>query len=165
VSSTVNLVSDIFHGRWSEAWGEMKDIASAMIDLFIGYVKATFGNLPEIMYNAGRDAGNALVRGLKDAAGSVLDSVSVGGVSAKDALDFGSNLFRANGGPVTAGQGYIVGERGPEFFVPSQSGNIVPNGGGGVSIHIDKVYARDEAEARRSMGDIGFALSLRGATL
>lgn len=40
------------------------------------------------------------------------------------------NPFRADGGPVMAGGSYIVGERGPEWFVPSQSGVIVPNGGG-----------------------------------
>lgn len=36
--------------------------------------------------------------------------------------------FRADGGPVTAGTPYMVGERGPELFVPKQSGAIVPNG-------------------------------------
>ena len=39
--------------------------------------------------------------------------------------------FRANGGPVSSGTPYIVGERGPELFVPSRSGTIVPNGAGG----------------------------------
>jgi hypothetical protein len=34
---------------------------------------------------------------------------------------------RAAGGPVTGGAPYIVGERGPELFVPKVSGTIVPN--------------------------------------
>ena len=41
---------------------------------------------------------------------------------------------KAIGGPVQAGQSYLVGERGPEMFVPARSGSIVPNdnlGGGG----------------------------------
>jgi tape measure domain-containing protein len=37
-------------------------------------------------------------------------------------------LFRAEGGPVAAGQPYIVGERGPEWFVPRQTGTVLPNG-------------------------------------
>jgi hypothetical protein len=43
---------------------------------------------------------------------------------------------RALGGPVTAGAPYLVGERGPELFVPGVSGGIVPNNrmGGGVVI-------------------------------
>lgn len=34
---------------------------------------------------------------------------------------------RAEGGPVSMGQPYLVGERGPEIFQPNQSGTIVPN--------------------------------------
>lgn len=33
----------------------------------------------------------------------------------------------ANGGPVAGGRPYLVGERGPELFVPGGSGHIVPN--------------------------------------
>jgi len=35
--------------------------------------------------------------------------------------------FRANGGPVSAGSPYVVGEHGPELFVPGSSGSIVSN--------------------------------------
>ena len=40
-----------------------------------------------------------------------------------------SSIFgeRATGGPVSAGNPYIVGEKGPELFVPGSSGGIVPN--------------------------------------
>ena len=34
---------------------------------------------------------------------------------------------RAEGGPVTKGEPYLVGEKGPEIFEPNMSGNIVPN--------------------------------------
>jgi len=50
---------------------------------------------------------------------------------------------RSNGGPVSGGQMYMVGERGPELFVPGRSGTIVPNdkmGGGGevnVVVNVD----------------------------
>jgi phage-related minor tail protein len=42
----------------------------------------------------------------------------------------------AEGGPATAGQPYVVGEEGPELFVPRGSGTVIPNdemssGGGG----------------------------------
>lgn len=52
----------------------------------------------------------------------------------------GFSLFgRATGGPVNAGQPYRVGERGPETFVPTTPGKIVPNagrGGGPVSLRV-----------------------------
>ena len=44
--------------------------------------------------------------------------------------------FMASGGPVSAGSSYVVGEQGPELFVPHASGTIVPNNkmsGGGSS--------------------------------
>ena len=41
--------------------------------------------------------------------------------------------FRAEGGPVNAGSPYMVGEKGPELFVPHSSGSIVPNGAMGSS--------------------------------
>lgn len=48
---------------------------------------------------------------------------------------------KAAGGPVMGGTPYLVGERGPELFVPRSSGTIMPNGAGGVvlnqSIHLD----------------------------
>jgi hypothetical protein len=60
---------------------------------------------------------------------------------------------RAMGGPVSAGSGYLVGEQGPEFFIPSVSGTIVPNGMGGVVINqYNSVDARsDIASVRQAM--------------
>lgn len=46
---------------------------------------------------------------------------------------------RAFGGPVSRGGAYMVGERGPELFVPTGSGNIIPNnnlGGGGTTVQV-----------------------------
>ena len=39
----------------------------------------------------------------------------------------GGRRARALGGPVSAGSSYLVGERGPELFTPSQSGQILSN--------------------------------------
>lgn len=54
-----------------------------------------------------------------------------------------SGMFRAQGGSVTVGQPYVVGEKGPELFVPSSSGSIVPNnkmggGNGGGTVVINQ---------------------------
>jgi tape measure domain-containing protein len=84
--------------------------------------------------------------------------------SSLSGFDFGSifsgigsalgGLFRAEGGPVAGGQPYIVGERGPEWFVPSSAGTVLPNGmapGGPVinqSITIDARGADAGVEAR-----------------
>lgn len=46
---------------------------------------------------------------------------------------------RAKGGSVMAGQPYLVGERGPELFMPGRSGGIAPTGsfGGGVNVVVN----------------------------
>lgn len=64
-----------------------------------------------------------------------------------------SGLGKAGGGPVSMGQGYLIGENGPEFFVPGSNGVIIPNHaisnggtrgslyGGGSEIDYDKLAA------------------------
>lgn len=61
---------------------------------------------------------------------------------------------RAMGGPVSSGTPYMVGERGPELFVPGASGTIVPNHAmGGVTV--SPVYNID---ARGATADLQKAL-------
>ena len=77
--------------------------------------------------------------------------------------------FRATGGPVSGGSPYVVGERGPELFVPAVSGSIVPNnavgsfmsgrtngGGSGMSVlrgqDIILAYARTQRSQLRVNG-------------
>ena len=50
---------------------------------------------------------------------------------------FAALFARANGGPVAANEPYLVGERGPEVFIPRTSGSVVANnelGGGAVTV-------------------------------
>jgi tape measure domain-containing protein len=69
---------------------------------------------------------------------------------------FVGNIFgggRASGGPVRQGVAYTVGEKGPETFVPSVSGTIVPSGGmmGGVTI-VNNINATGaDSEVRRAL--------------
>jgi hypothetical protein len=60
---------------------------------------------------------------------------------------------RAMGGPVNAGTTYMVGERGPELFMPNASGTIIPNNklsGGGTVINLTVNGAIDgESTARQ----------------
>ncbi len=97
----------------------------------------------------------------------------VGGGSGDAVVQEGLPAFRAGGGPVAAGRAYVVGERGPELFVPRGSGTIVPNAalagragvniavgdvnvvvGGGASIEeIDTRIAVAQAEQRKRVID------------
>ncbi len=86
------------------------------------------------------------------------------GISSTSPVDMSSVQgieLRAAGGPVSAGQPYIVGEVGPELFVPPASGSIVPNhalgsgaaGGGDVTIvqHINVDSRSDQASIVQAM--------------
>ncbi|WP_062792010.1 hypothetical protein [Sphingobium chlorophenolicum] len=73
---------------------------------------------------------------------------------------------RATGGPVAPGRAYVVGERGPEVFVPTASGQVVPNGGGGardvrVSIAVQGQGADSARLLSRSARQV--ARAVRGA--
>lgn len=54
------------------------------------------------------------------------------------------SFFRADGGPVNANSPYIVGERGPELFMPRSSGTVIPNNAlssmGGQTINYNGPY-------------------------
>jgi tape measure domain-containing protein len=62
---------------------------------------------------------------------------------------------RAKGGSVAGGSPYIVGERGPELFVPGRSGTIVPNdkmGGGGVNVVVNVDASGSKVEGDEQEG-------------
>lgn len=69
---------------------------------------------------------------------------ALGAAAAGAAIGFGlaqvraitSTPNRAQGGSVSAGTPYMVGERGREVFVPSTSGTIVPNTGIGAMVNV-----------------------------
>jgi hypothetical protein len=63
----------------------------------------------------------------------------------------------ANGGLANANSPYIVGERGPELFVPSGNGRVIPNnklGNGGGNIYINVSGAIDQEGTARRIVDV-----------
>ena len=80
------------------------------------------------------DAAFGFITGKIDGGGG---NLSAGGVQSVTVA--GGRGALAIGGPVQAGSPYMVGERGPEMFVPNQSGSIIPNnqvgGGSGVVVN------------------------------
>lgn len=72
---------------------------------------------------------------------------------------------RATGGPVAPGRGYLVGERGPELFVPTSAGRVEPSVGTGrgrdvnVSIRIVSPQGSSQPESlRRSSKQVAQAV-------
>jgi len=73
-----------------------------------------------------------------------------------------SVFARANGGPVTTNRPYMVGERGPELFVPGAQGNIVPNnamGSANVVVNVDASGSSVEGDADQAQ-QLGKAIGI-----
>ena len=70
--------------------------------------------------------------------------------------------FRAEGGSVSAGKSYVVGERGAEMFVPSSNGTIVPNRGMGSTFNITVNGAIDAEGTARTIVDVLNRSNARG---
>ena len=91
----------------------------------------------------------------------VANNSAVKGISGAINSAFGG--FRANGGAVSAGKSYVVGERGAEMFVPSSSGTIIPNGGmGGSTFNITVNGAIDAEGTARTIVDVLNRSNARG---
>jgi hypothetical protein len=114
-------------------------------------------------------------RKFKSFGGSILDFIDVAGNPLEGIFDSSSSNYigkRALGGPVTGGNSYLVGERGPEILTMSagRNGSISPNAGGGVTIVMNGII--DGESARRSIEKLlqdssrrTGAINLVGATL
>jgi phage-related minor tail protein len=68
----------------------------------------------------------------------------------------GSFGTRAMGGPVSAGQPYVVGERRPELFVPNQSGHIYSSVPGGQVVYNQTINVTDTgSDSESDAGELG----------
>lgn len=138
----------IFRGDWAGAWaagGRVVDSLKQIVIDFIG--AANFDSVVAGIKSMIEWFGN-LLQPIKDAAAAlanfnllapVTDLVGLTGGALRNpepitddaaGITFVDPAYlpgRASGGPVTAGQPYMVGEVGPELFLPDQNGTIISN--------------------------------------
>ncbi len=96
--------------------------------------KLGFEDLKRVALSVLADITSAAIKSGLDA----ILSKSGGGGGGGGLLNLGTQILgsvlgapgRATGGPVSPGRPYLVGERGPELFVPTSSGAVAANGGG-----------------------------------
>lgn len=96
----------------------------------------------DVLRGLGNDIARMTVRkAITEPMGDAISGVIKGSGIGNFFKDFAGNLFggaRAEGGPVDGSHAYLVGERGPERFVPGASGTIVPNASAGGAVTINQ---------------------------
>jgi phage-related protein len=123
--------------------GKVLGGAFSVLGTAIGIVIDLFANLVDNVnkaFNAIKNIVNFIKNNpVTQAIGGAIESVFGGG--------------RANGGPVSGGTSYLVGERGPEIFTPRSNGSIIPNGamGGGTVINLNVSGAIDPEGTARTI--------------
>ena len=125
--------------------------------------KLGFDDLKKVALSAMSEIAQASLRSLFGSSngGAGIGSSLINGISGLVSSLFGAP-GRATGGPVSAGRGYVVGERGPELFVPSSGGRIERFGGGSrdvrVAIAIQSPAPSDPQVLRQSSRQVAKAV-------
>src|SRR5690349_4564386 len=123
--------------------------------------KTGFDDLKKVALSAMADIAQASLRALFQSPGGGLGSSVINGLGGVITSLLGAP-GRATGGPVSAGRGYLVGERGPELFVPSSSGRIEHVGSTGkdvrVAIAIQSATPSDPQVLRQSSRQVARAI-------
>jgi phage-related minor tail protein len=143
----IKLVLTVF----TAVWDGIKRGAELAFGFVQSIVERVAGFITRLVDSV-RNLPSTIASGIKGLGGGFLDAI---------------NPFRADGGPVSAGGTYIVGERGPEVFVPRTSGTIIPNnqlsmGGGGDTYNITVVNPVAEPTSTSLPGALRRASYLRG---
>lgn len=168
-----------FSAQWKANWDMLQIIiGKVLMDITAGFQTWIINTINTLKgyYETFREIGiglmNNVLLGIQQmvaqiinaVVGMVTSAIGAAGKALGEANPFGGGTTggstipgRASGGLVTGGAPYIVGESGPELFVPGSNGAIVPNGqlGGGngdmtITINVDGavLYSIVQREAR-----------------
>ena len=150
-----NFFTDLVSGAKSfkDAFLDMaKGIEQAITRIVAQNLAQSLFGQAAVFGNAGSGLGGIFTSAISGLMGGGTSTPAAGAASLGTGLTAPANFLslpaRAGGGDVYPNQAYLVGERGPEVFVPGGSGSIVPNnrlggigGMGGSSIVINNHFA------------------------
>lgn len=136
----------------------VKKVEGAFAEFFEGAI-LDGKKISDVLKGLGKDLAElALRRAVAEPLAKYLGDLAQGtlaplGASIGGALGGFFGGVRAEGGAVSAGRAYLVGERGPELFVPPAAGEIVPNnvlGGDTVNLYQTINIAPDVSAVARA---------------
>jgi len=148
VGGLTHLVQNLGSG-FKIVWDGIQSTVIRVWNIIKPILKAIGGAISTITGGIGNVAGIAGKIG-----GGIVGGISKG----LSAVTFG---LLASGGPATAGSPYIVGEQGPELFVPQTSGTVIPNGrfgAGGQHIYF-QIDARGQSNPQQMVNAVRTGIS------
>jgi tape measure domain-containing protein len=132
ITGAANAIGGAFSQSFTDAISGSKSAKEALADFFksVGsyFLDMAMQIIAKMVTIAILNAVTGLLPG-----GKAINSKSLGAIQGYSGVGANTDVsglavgLRANGGPVSANTPYIVGERGPELFVPFQQGNITSN--------------------------------------
>lgn len=157
---------DLLTGIWTTVSPFLEDLKTGIDNVFSWINDNVIKPFTDMISGIG-DTINGLLEtlGLVESKTQTAQGYMSGGDAADSAGNFMFGGARAGGGEVIGGGAYLVGEQGPELFVPGASGAIVPNGaGGGQQIRFEAgsvtIRANSEAEGRAAARGFGEELAM-----
>lgn len=123
----IEASAQFFGDRFSDAFMDFANGAKNASDAFRDMTISILNDMARIL---AQQAFMSIFKGL----------FSMGGGTA--GTGFASIFGLAGGGTAQAGKPYVVGEQGPELFIPGRTGQVIPNGAGGginsvVTVNVD----------------------------
>lgn len=142
-------IFDLFKNHSKEVWDGIVIIFQDAINSITNFFKPLIDLLDNVLNKI-----SSIGSSIGSVVGKVGGAIGSGISSAYNAVASVVTGHRAQGGNVTAGNSYLVGENGAEMFTPSTGGIISSNSGGGKSINIQINGAIFSQEAARTLGDM-----------
>jgi len=138
IVKAATTIGDAFSQSFTDAISGSKSAKDALADFFqsVGSYFLDMANqiIAKMITMAILNSVARVLPGLGSSAGSGFNLTGFGSLQSDAGSGVsgfmagaGGILPRANGGPVNANQPYIVGERGPELFIPFQQGSVTSN--------------------------------------
>lgn len=133
IKTTITSFGETIKGIWNGIWDAIHNKVKEVSDLINSIVQTMTGLI------------NSAINSITSLASKAGAMVGFGG--------FGG--ARALGGGVSSGSTYLVGENGPEMFVPDQQGTIIPTGktGGGGTTYVVNVNGGNFLGTPEEIGD------------
>jgi hypothetical protein len=149
-------VAEFIYKTLGPALGEVLGAALKVVGKLVGGLIDGFSSLVGLISD--------VVNGIRRIINLVADNPVVSGISGVISSVFGGG--KASGGPVSSSKSYLVGEKGPELFVPNSNGSIIPNnrlgGGAGNVYNITVNGALDSEGTARTIVDLLNRSNARG---